>query len=169
MLFKSMNSIFLVGANPPLPQTFTFQWGSISVFRRWSVMFWVVLAWAGASLCTSTVLWLRYKQGIFYQTSCATAASHVEEDSGSLCLFRGCCVESGIGLCRGEWRGEEGGGGFAVSAGEPGSQSGRWLNHLPSTSRHPPRSPRAHVNAHFHRSTYQPRRIPLITFIKCRP
>lgn len=98
-------------------------------------MFWVVLAWAGASLCRSTVLWLRYKQGFLYQTSCTTAASHVEENSGSLCLFRGCCVESGIGLCRGEQRG---GSGVCGSAGEPGSQSGRWLE--------PPSPPQADIH-----------------------
>lgn len=27
------------------------------------------------------------------------------------------------------------------SAGEPGSRSGRWRNHLPTTSRHPPHTP----------------------------
>ena len=61
--FESMNRIFPHGAKPPLPQPLHCNEAQFSVFRRWSVMFWVALAWAGASLCRSTVLWLRYKQG----------------------------------------------------------------------------------------------------------
>lgn len=85
--------------------------------------------------------------------SCTTAAGHVEENSGSLCLFQGCCVESGIGLCRGE---QEGGCSVCGSAGKPGSQSGQWLNHLLSTSWHPPLSPntREHTFSQKHISTY---------------
>lgn len=75
-------------------------------------MFWVVLAWAGASLCRSTVLWLRYKQGFSTKSLAQSPASHVLENRDSLCLFRGCCVESGNGLCRGEVGEWWGGGGL---------------------------------------------------------
>ena len=122
-------------------------------------MFWVVLAWAGASLCRFAVLWLRYKQGFFYHTSCTTTAGHVEENSGSLCLFRGCCVESGIGLCRAEQRGGSGAGGLRFCWGAWKSVRAVAEPPSPSTSRHPPHSPpNTHIMyvwvAHFHGSVW---------------
>lgn len=69
-----------------------------------------------------------------------------------LCLLHGwsCngrCNSEQMGWGLGEWVGGGGGGGggvlFCGSAGEPGSQSGRWRNHLPTTSLHPPHTPDA--------------------------
>lgn len=62
-----------------------------------------------------------------------------------LCLLHGwsCngrCNSEQMGWGLGEWVGV-GGVLFCGSAGEPGSQSGRWRNHLPTTSRHPSHTP----------------------------
>lgn len=72
--------------------------------------------------------------------------SHIVLNRGRLCLVDG----AGNGLCNGEqmglgsWGGGGGGGSFLwFCRGEPGSQSGRWRNHLPTTSRHPPHTPDA--------------------------
>lgn len=67
-----------------------------------------------------------------------------------MCLFRGCCVESGSGLCRGEQRGGKRALRFCR---EPGSQLGRWLNHLPSAIQP---TPQTHVRVSaFHRKAHE--------------